>query len=263
VRSSAAALQASKYNSRVDANFGFLAKQLLLTELHGKAVDINGGIAVLTDSGIWHGLWEASHLGNLEAYVTDAQKKATDAESTFRGVVSLSQHGEAGKWDELAEALFVYGLPEASGPESVMVLANPPHPKPRGLRFLTLAESPGFSAMACGAVETSGELTGPAWPDAQVTCELLDIHVAWHNSTPVGAVGLHSTDLALRIAMLWIEPAWREKEVAQALVEHVAQQAQAGGKLLVTAWAKKAGLLRFALHEAGMEEQVTARFFAS
>lgn len=247
----------------MDANFGFLAKQLLLTELHGKAVDINGGVAVLTESGIWHGLWEASHLGNLEAYVTDAQKKATEAETAFRGVVALSKHGETTRWDELAEALFVYGLPELAGPESVMVLANPPHPKPRGLRFLPLAESPGFSAMACGAVEASSELTGPAWPDPQITCELLDIDVAWHDSTPVGAVGTYSTDLAVRIAMLWIEPAWREKEMAQALVEHVSQQAQSAGKLLVTAWAKKSGLLRFALNESGLTEQVTARFFSA
>jgi hypothetical protein len=247
----------------VDANFGFLAKQLLLTELLGKAVDINGGIAVLTETGIWHGLWEASHLGNVEAYVTDAQKKATEAETVFRGVVALSQHGAAKQWDELADALFVYGLPEASGPESVLVLDHSPHPKPRGLRFLPLSESPGFSAMACGAVETSSELTGPAWPDPQVTCELLHTEVAWHDTHPVGAIGTYSAGLAERVAMLWIEPAWREKEVAQALIEHISQQAQASGKLLVTAWAKKSGLLRFAFNASGFTEQVTARFFSA
>ena len=131
----------------MDANFGFLARHLLLTELHGKAVDINGGIAVLTDGGIWHGLWEPARMGNLEAYVTDAQKRATEAETSFRGVVALSKHGEAKQWDELAEALFVYGQPEAVGPESVMVLDHPPHPRPRGLRFLPLSESPGFNHM--------------------------------------------------------------------------------------------------------------------
>jgi hypothetical protein len=252
----------------VDANFGFLARHLLLTELHPEdsaavaAVDINGGIAVLTARGIWHGLWEPAHLGNVEAYIVEAQKRAADAETTFGGVVVLSKHGEK-PWDELADALFVYGLSEAAGPDSVLVLDHPPHPKPRGLRFLPLSESPGFAAMTCGAVETSSELTGPAWPESQVTCELLNIEVAWHDTTPIGAVGTYSTDLAERIAMLWIEPAWRDKEVAQAMVEHTAQRAQAGGKLLVTAWAKKSGLLRFAFSESGFSEQVTARFFAA
>jgi len=252
----------------VDANFGFLAKQLLLTELHGggadvPSVDINGGIAVLTEKGVWHGLWDPAQLGNVEAYIMEAQKRAADAETAFGGVVVLAPHGESTAWDELAEALFVYGLPEVAGPDSVLVLDHAPHPKPRGLRFLPGSESPGFSAMACGAVETSSELTGPAWPDAQVTCELLATEVAWHDSAPIGAIGTYSTGLAERIAMLWIEPAWREKELAQALIEHVSQHAQASGKLLVCAWAKKSGLLRFAFNASGFTEQVTARFFSS
>jgi hypothetical protein len=145
-----------------------------------------------------------------------------------------------------------------------MVLQHPPHPKPRELRFLPLEQSPGACELTAEAIATAAELTGPAWGgDVAATCELLDVQCAWHDTQIVGAVGTYSAGLAARIALLHIEPSWRERELAQALVEHVAQKAQAAGKLLICAWAKKAGLLRFALHEAGFEEQVVARYFGT
>jgi hypothetical protein len=247
----------------VDANFGFLAKQLLLTELHGSAVDIPGGIEVLTAGSLWLGLWDGHLVGDVEKYVVSASKRAGEQGSTLRGAVLLSQHGQSEAWSDLADALFVYGLPETTGPEGVLVLDHPPHPKPRGLRFLPLSESPGAWRMESGFERTTEELTGPAWPDAQQSCELLDVEVAWHDTTPIGAVGTFSVGLTERIALLWIEPAWREKDLAQALVEHVSQRAQEAGRLLVCAWAKRGGLLRFALSEGGFAEQLTARFFSS
>jgi len=247
----------------VDANLGFLARQLLLTELHGDSYDVPGGIEVATPRGNWLGLWDATAAGDIEKLLMAAQERAKAGGTTLTGAVLLSPHGAAAAWNDIADALYVYGLPEASGPESVMVLANPPHPKPRGLRFIPLEESPGAFAMADGAELTVTELCGPAWPDPQLTCEKLAVEVAWHDTQLVGMVGTYGTALAERIALLWIEPQWREREVAQALVEHVSHAAQSAGRVLVTAWAKKQGLLRFALHEAGFEEQVTARFFSS
>jgi hypothetical protein len=217
---------------------------------------------VATPRGLWLGLWEPDAIRDVEAELKDLQRRAGNADTVLAGAVVLSAHGAADKWNEVADALFVYGYPEASGPEGVLVLDHPPHPKPRGLRFLPLSESPGAFTMAEGAELTIAELCGPAWPDPQLTCEKLAIEVAWHDAHLVGMVGTYSTALAERIALLWIEPQWREREMAQALVEHVAQQAQEAGRVLITAWAKKQGLLRFALGEAGFTEQVTARFFA-
>jgi hypothetical protein len=236
------------------ANFGFLARSLLLTELPGAAVDVPGGVLVVSASNAWLGLWDLAAAEDPEQLIKAAQAAATERGLTLSGVVILTEAATHPNLEGLTDALYVYGFPQASGPDSVMVLGSAPHPKPRGLTFGTTA----FDELPASARESAAELTGPAGGAV-----VPEIHVAMQGAQSVGYVGTSSVGLVRRIVLLHVPDGSESGDTAQALVEHVAQAAQAAGQFIVCAWARRNGLARFTLTACGFAEQVTVRHFVA
>lgn len=236
-----------------DANFSFLARQLMLTELHGEASETPGGVYV-TDNGALHlGLWDLQAAGDPEQVIRRAQAAAHQSNAELQGAVLLLPQGDAAgePATALSEALYVYGYPPATGHDSVMILGTAAHPKPdpelrlAGLETADLPET---------APASLAELLGPA---ANAATRAPELRGAWRGEALVAAVGTSAAGLVERVTLLHGD----DKPALLTLLEGVAASAGQAGRLIVCAWVSRRGMLRFTLAEAGYAEQVQALHF--
>lgn len=244
-------------------NAAFLCRQIALSEIHGDNIEELEHGMIVRSNGLWLVLWDPAAAPTIELIIKAALKSAEAEGAALRGGLLLLSPGEEQQpaVAEIAEALFVYGLPEPpehSGyPDQVQVLAKPDFPKARS----------GFSCSHQPRATTGGELVanlgrgsremlGPFFGSTASDLEI-------DSSTgEVGAAGstevLHTASGVCR-RLLSIRPGGGEQCLGltiKGIAEHSSEQ----GELLFTCWSSRKGTLRYALSELGFETQLIARF---
>lgn len=248
-------------------NLGFLARQLILTELAGEVEDIAGGCLVQGVK-LWAGLWEPAAIVDPEKFIHCVQDTARKAGTAFDGAVVLasgSPEQQAGL-DQLAEALFVYGYPECeaagtSGPEMVQVLSRPlAAPEIAGL---TIDSVTGADDWVGQALSVKERLFGDWVDPASDWLQHVNLQLASLEGEPVGIAGVRASELASRVVLLWVAEGHRRQGIGLALLEHCQTQAAAAGRLLNCCWTFRGGKWRYYMNRRGFDEKLTARYFKS
>lgn len=251
------------------ANLGFLARQLLLTELRGEAEDIDGGILV-SGSELWAGIWQPEELGNFEIFIQSLQRTVQQRGLPLGGLVLLVPPAQDSTEliSELAEALYVYGLPQCrglpeGGPDAVQVLSGPLESAVvQGFTTeWTSAADERFAAIALPAIKVSEQLSAPWNTPRADWLNGTDCCIASVSGKPVGIVALHSSEVASRISLLWVVPEARGAGLGRVILAEACRRAADRGQLLCSVWSYRAGTLRFYLSKQGFAEQLSALYF--
>jgi len=248
------------------ANLGFLARQLLGTELAGRVEPIPGGSLHWGDQ-LWAGIWQPEALGDAERFIHDTQAAAAAAGVPWAGtvVVTLPQLEGDAAVAGLAEALYVYGYPRAQGPalggpDAVAVLTGaPPASSPDGV---SIGESTldACQRLVDAALEPVEQLTAP-WrrhPGWLTGCQLLAVTA---DGEPAGLAAVYHSEVASRIMLLWVDPEARGRGLGQALLAGAAATAQQAGRMLVSCWVHRDGRLRYYLARHGFADQLSVLSF--
>ena len=246
-------------------NTGFLAKQLLLTELDGEVVDYVGGSLVMCDLGIWAGIWEPLAIPDPEEYITDLMAKAEEYGSELAGVVMLIPGAmeQEEKVVQLAEALFVYGYTQPEGdvapPDMIQVCAKPP--KPEDDVFIEFRYITGGHRIMLDAIEEAEQMYSN-WnaenADLFITADTILLQ---EDREPIGIMMLTESDLALRVIMLWIKEEFRNKGYGKTVLADLINSGVSSSKLLLSAWTHRTGRMRYFFQKCGFEEQLRALYF--
>ncbi|GEM_PF-2745705 len=253
------------------ANLGFLARQLLLTELRGEAEDIDGGMLV-SGAELWAGIWQPAEMGNFEIFIQSLQRTAQQRGLPLRGLVLLvpPARDDTELIAELAETLYVYELPQrrglpAGGPDAVQVLSGPLDCA-NVAGFSTEWVSPadeGFTAIAAPAIKAVEQLSAPWNTPRAEWLSGADCCIASVSGQPVGIAALHSSEVASRISLLWVVPEARGAGLGRVILAEACRRAADRGRLLCSVWSYRAGTLRFYLSKQGFAEQLSALYFVA
>lgn len=248
------------------SNLGFLARQLLLTELGGEVEEIAGG-CFFWDAALWAGIWQPDEIGDCEQFILAAQAVAVERGTKLEGVIVVTPPARESDpvVAALAEALYVYGLPQRhgiaeGGPDTVLAAVGTPRaPEPGGLE-ITAATMADCAELIERALAASEQLTAP-WRRNGDWLEQCQLSLARLEGSMAGVAAVLSSELAGRIALLWVEEALRGRAIGQALLAHAAQRAHDAGKVLVNTWVYRAGRLRYYLAKHGFSEQLSVLSF--
>lgn len=247
-------------------NLGFLARQLLQTELAGRPEEIAGGCLFWGEQ-LWAGVWQLDELGDAEAFIHDTQRTAAEAGTAWGGVVVVTPPQLEGEpaVSALEEALYVYGFPRAQGlqlggPDSVMIAAGTPHSAgPDGLEIVEAAPAQ-LEPLLGAALAPAEQLTAPwrrnsGWLDR---CRLL---AAQLNGQPAGLVAVYAGEVAGRVVLLWVDEDARGQGLGQALLSHAVADAAQAGRVLLSCWVHRDGRLRYYLARHGFADQLSVLSF--
>ncbi|MCC7479356.1 GNAT family N-acetyltransferase [bacterium] len=249
-----------------DPNYAFTARQLLLGALPpGTYEDLPGGMLALGEEEFWLGLWSPEELGDPEPKIKELQERARSEGKRWAGVILLQpvEAGESAGLNYLAEALYVYGLPELQGHPGLVMLPGKSTPvKPvKGLRLAAEDEEtrPAAEAFFSAALSEGEPLTSPLL-DVQRLLESQRL-VVLIDERPVGLIQLSRGGLLGRINLIWVDPAARSHGVGRAVMHEVAQYAQQQGLLMLSVWVQREGMLRYFLAKSGYQEQIRVRLY--
>jgi GNAT superfamily N-acetyltransferase len=247
-------------------NLGFLARQLLGTELAGRVEAISGG-SLHWGEQLWAGIWQPEELGDAERFVQDTQAAAEAAGVPWAGsmIVTLPQLESDPAIAALAEALYVYGYPRAQGlvqggPDAVMVMTDA---RPQAaVPGVEIAESTpdACQRLADEALAAAEQLTAPwrrydGWLDG---CQLL---AAATDGEPLGLVAVYHGEVASRVMLLWVTPDARGRGLGGALLAQAGEAAQHSGRMLLSSWVHRDGRLRYYLARHGFADQLSVLAF--
>jgi GNAT superfamily N-acetyltransferase len=252
------------------ANYAFLAKHLLMTEMLAPELeDCTGGVLAWCD-GLRAGLWDPSKITNAEEFVKGLLRQAAERRKQLADVVVLlppeEQHDP--RFNELCDALFVYGLPRATGlnhagPELVQVLDKPLPATGKFTVKPAKLDSPEVSAMFDLAGDSADRPDSPAWRDDDLVMDRSQIFVAWQGETPAGMLAVTTGELAARISLCWVETQFRGHGVGRELIAQAVDYAGGQGVMLLCAWTHREGTLRYYMNKLGFVDQLAAAYFFS
>ncbi len=250
------------------SNYAFLAKHLLMTEMLGADhEDCTGGVLTWC-GGLRAGLWDPSKIEDPEAFVKELKAKAADRRKKLTDVVVLlpPQELEHRRFVELAEALYVYGLPRAtgmnrSGPELVQVLDKPLPPTAKFEVREAKIDAPEVSFMFDLAGHSDDRPDSPAWRDDELVMERSQMFTAWEGEIPAGMLAVTQGELAGRISLCWVQPQFRGHGVGRTLIAKAVEHAGNNGIMLLSAWTHREGTLRYYMNKLGFVDQLIAAYF--
>lgn len=254
------------------ANFGFLAKQLALSEFAATAEEDFPGGCFFSGKAFNAAVWDPTALGDPEDFINKGLEAAKAIDLTWQTTLLISTPAmeKTVAFKELADALFVYGFPDASTtpsglvvPSLVQVMGQPAlKPKPDGttIQAIELSDAKFASLLAPTTPEEAVCFANLNPGSAEGKLELLGAEV---QGKPVGVVACRIGSIASRVVHLWVEPDMRRKGIAQALVAQAFSNAQERGELVFACWASAKGTLRYFLSKLGFEEQVRAHYFVA
>jgi len=247
-------------------NLGFLARQLLHTELAGRAEDIAGGCLYWGEQ-LWAGIWQPEELGDAEVFIRDTQQVAAEAGRTWAGVVVVTPPPLAGEpvVAALEEALYVYGFPRAQGfehggPDSVLIATGSAHAAEASGAIIVEKPAEQLEGLLAAAQAPAEQLTGP-WrrpPGWLEQCQLLTAEL---NGDPAGLVAVYHGEVASRIMLLWVTEDARDQGLGQALLARAVADAAQSGKVLLSCWVHRDGRLRYYLARHGFADQLSVLSF--
>jgi GNAT superfamily N-acetyltransferase len=252
-----------------DANFAFMARQLMQTELRGHNWSERSGGAHAAGSKLWTVLWDPAGAGDPEKLVQESQAKALELALPFAGLIALTP--PAAESDPalaaLEEALFVYGYPRrqglgSGGPDMVQVLSKPTHHKPIGGLSIEPAESVALEGLLNAACAERDGLGGPGWQSAAEFGGAGIQHlVASRGGRALGFASLAAAGVTGRVMLIWVEPESRGKGIGRALLEAAARASGEGGQLVLSAWTHRDGRLRYFFAKEGYSDQLRLHYF--
>jgi len=241
-------------------NTAFLARQMLLLELRqGQCVDMPGGV-LSWGRQLWAGIWNPQALGDPERFIVATRAEAASRGVDWAGAVVITTGAAAPVEQDLSDAFFVYGLPEATGPphcspQVVLALTASPAQKPiRGLAA-ELAEPSGsdLASLLKTAAASGDRLLGPALATDPVTADSQAVLLRAEGK-PAGLAMLAQAGPLARLELLWVDPALRGRGGGGMLLAHAWEHARRAGCLALTAWAQREGSLRYYLVRRGFAE---------
>lgn len=254
-----------------DANFAFLARQLLQTELRGQAWTDRAGGAYAAGERLWAALWDPAASGDPEKFVQETEAKAKELGLPFAGLIVLTS--PAAESDPaltaLEEALYVYGYPRRqglglAGPDMVQVLAKPPFHKPLpGLEIGPAeAQNEQVIAMLQEAWAEKDGLGGPGWSAVEeLQGDGIAHLLARRGGTAVGVVSLNGVGVTGRIVLAWVKPEARGAGIGKHLLAAAAKHSTDGGQLVLSAWTHRDGRLRYYFAQEGYADQLRVVYF--
>lgn len=254
------------------ANFGFLAKQLALSEFVATAEEDLPGGCFFSGNTFNAAIWDPFALGDPEDFINKGLEAAKAIDLAWETTLLLSTPAmeETAAFKELADALFVYGFPDASTtpsglvvPSLVQVMGQPalkPTPAGTTIKAIELGDTMFASLLALATPEETVSFAnlGPTADGGKL--ELLGAEV---QSKPVGLVACRIGSIASRVVHLWVEPDLRRKGIGQSLIGQALANSQERGELVFACWASAKGTLRYFLSKLGFEEQVRAHYFVA
>lgn len=250
-------------------NLGFLARQLLLTEVVGDAEDTPGG-CLIWGAELWAGIWQPAAIPDFEQFIVATQNSAVERRLSWRGAIILVEPASASSpaIAELEEAFYVYGFPRreglgAGGPQMVLVLDRPSsNSNPKRLQLNSVAaDDPAANELTAEAARAHEQLVAP-WIAAEPSwLGGSDIAVASLDSAPVGIAALRGSPLASRTVLLWVDPAQRGLGIGRALLSFATDMARKSSTVLECVWNYRSGKLRYFFSKAGYTERLTAMYF--
>ncbi len=256
----------------VDNNFGFLAKQLALSEFPGRAAtDITGGCQ-LSGSAFHTAIWDPTAIDNAEAFITQGLDAAKEHGLAWQSTLVMTSPGmeKTQAFKELTEALFVYGFPDAENatgglpaPSIIQAIGKPVFKGPaKGIEINPAQPESAELAGLVSAAQPEESVLFEGF-DPLASKDNLDLLVATADGKPVGILGCISSGVVCRAVHIWVEPDMRRKGIGQSLVAQAYENSQGRSELLFTCWASPKGTLRYFLSKLGFEEQVRAHYFVA
>ena len=254
------------------ANFGFLAKHLALSEFAATAEEDCPGGCFLSGQVFNAAVWDPIALGDPEVFITKGLEAAKAQNLAWQTTLLLSTPAmeKTVAFQELADALFVYGFPEADTtsaglavPSLVQVLGKPAlKPTPAGTTINAL--EPGDAKFASLLTPTTPEeALSFASLDPGFTAGKLELLGAEVDGQVAGVVVCRIGSIASRVIHLWVEPDMRKQGIGQSLIAQALANSQGRGELVFACWASAKGTLRYFLSKLGFEEQVRAHYFVA
>jgi GNAT superfamily N-acetyltransferase len=250
-----------------DANFRFMARQLLLSELGGQLAAEESGLLIGTGPVVWVGICDLAAVGDHEDMVESCRQYASDTGVQLGGMLLVYEPADGSKRgiQELDESMFLLDLPrsEDAYPDNIQMMFGPPkHAKTAGyaLRQASWQDEDVLELLTCDPVQAE-LMAGPAlaghldWP------QLLECNVLLHSGNPVALAGTLSTDLASRLCYILVRPELRRRGMGRVLVSLLAQSGQEQGKMLLNCWTQRSGKLRYFTSKAGFEDKLSVRWY--
>lgn len=248
-------------------NAAFLARQMLLLELrHGQCVDMPGGV-LSWGRRLWAGIWNPQAFGDPERFITSTREEATGRGLSWAGAIVIASGASAPVEEDLSDALFVYGMPEATGPphcspQVLLALTTSPGLKPaRGVTAEPAEPDNADAAALLDSAAASGDrLLGPALAADAVMADSQAVLLRAEGK-PAGLALLAQAGPLARLELLWVEPDLRGRGGGGMLLAHAWEHARRAGCLALTAWAQREGSLRYYLVRRGFAEAGWASHF--
>lgn len=250
------------------ANYAFLAKHLLMTEMLAPELeDCTGGVLAWCGN-LRVGIWDPGKIDKPEAFVKELLRKAAERQQQLADVVVLlpPQEQDDQRFQELAEALYVYGLPRAlgwnhSGPDLVQVMDKPLPATGKFAVKPAQLDSPEICEMFDSAGDSADRPDSPAWRNDELVMERSQLFSAWQGGIPAGMLALTRGELAARISLCWVQPQFRGHGVGRELIAQAVEYAGGQGVMLLCAWTHREGTLRYYMNKLGFVDQLAAAYF--
>lgn len=250
-----------------DANFRFMSRQLLLSELGGESAGEESGLLIGHGPDVWVAISDLESVSDPEEMVEACRQYAADTNGRLAGMLMLYEpsQGSSDEIRELDEAMYLLDLPrrEVAVPDLVQLMFSPPkgrHGEGLELRQADWQDADAQALLAEG-LEAPELISGPALSGHAGWPQLLECNLLLRDGKPVALSGCINTELASRLAYILVDPLHRREGLGSAMVAQLAQAAQQQGKMLMSCWTQRSGHLRYFTNKAGFEDRLGVRWY--
>ncbi|MCB1187464.1 GNAT family N-acetyltransferase [bacterium] len=250
-----------------DANFRFMARQLLLTELGGQLAGEESGLLLGHGPDIWVGISDIDAVGDAEEMVEACRGYAADTDGRLVGMILPYEpsEGKSQKIADLDEMMFLLDLPrrEAGVPDNVQTMFSAgKHAAPSGLELRQADwQDAEVRAMMANGADAQEQLAGPALATHPGWPSLLECHTLSREGKVVAVAGTIATELSERLCYIVVDPQLRRQGIGRALVNKLTQAAHDQGRMLMNCWTQRSGKLRYFTSKSGFEDKLSMRWY--
>ncbi|MEZ5338246.1 MAG: GNAT family N-acetyltransferase [bacterium] len=250
-----------------DANFRFMARQLLLSELGGQLAGEESGLMLGHGPQIWVGISDIYAMDDAEETVDACRQFAADTGGNLAGMILPYEPamGSSERIRELDEMMFLLDLPrrEQGVPDNVQTMFSAgKHAAPAGLELRQADwQDAEVRRLMENAADAQEQLAGPALATHPGWPTLLECHTLSRDGKVLAVAGTIATELSERLCYIVVDPALRRQGLGRALVNKLTQAAHEQGRMLMNCWTQRGGKLRYFTSKAGFEDKLSIRWY--
>jgi GNAT superfamily N-acetyltransferase len=251
-----------------DANFGFMARQLALSDFpEAPAEEFAGGL-LLRSNGCWIASWDFASIEDADQLVETAISGAGDAGIRRWLLISPSTAAEAPQTTAQAESLYLGGMQQAGFeqaglPDNIQILVKPHFsaaPKDLQIRDATPGDQELFSLLNQG--DAVPEHLGVLFSGlSESPVDTFRYAVAIRQASPAGVIAWRVCGALSRVGWIWVAPEQRKSGIGAALTAYAVEQSGEAGALAVCAWTGLKGSLRYFFSKLGFEDRLRVATF--